>query len=240
MQSIQQQFSSNLRFILWNNRYESDAIDLIIILLESRIYSLEQSMWIRCNRSNNNSPRISDLSFGTIDVNRSNNNFPRISDLSFGTIDVNPIQSIQQQFSLNLGFILWNNRCESIQQQFFSNLGFILWNNRCESIQQQFSSNLRFILWNNRCESIQQQFSILESLIYGKKKEREEFYVAKWISTRPRAICLEEGRLRGWTAVETFLPPFRIVLSRVCNYQAGLLLGAQQRCRVGNKKKGRR
>ena len=220
MQSIQQQFSSNLRFILWNNRYESDAIDLIIILLESRIYSLEQSMWIRCNRSNNNSPRISDLSFGTIDVNRSNNNFPRISDLSFGTIDVNPIQSIQQQFSLNLGFILWNNRCESIQQQFFSNLGFIL--------------------WNNRCESIQQQFSILESLIYGKKKEREEFYVAKWISTRPRAICLEEGRLRGWTTVETFLPPFRIVLSRVCNYQAGLLLGAQQRCRVGNKKKGRR
>ena len=174
MQSIQQQFSSNLRFILWNNRYESDAIDLIIILLESRIYSLEQSMWIRCNRSNNNSPRISDLSFGTIDVNRSNNNFPRISDLSFGTIDVNPIQSIQQQFSLNLGFILWNNRCESIQQRFSSNLGFIFWNNRCESDAIDPAT----IFLESRIYPLEQSMWIdpttilLESLIYGKKKRK--------------------------------------------------------------------
>lgn len=91
---------------------------------------------------------------------------------------------------------------------------------------------------NSRCtiRSIQRQF--FSDLSFGKEKERGILCCQVDIdedSRDPRA----RGEVKGWMAVQTFLSPFRIVLSRVCNYQAGLLLGAQQRCRVGggNKKK---
>ena len=135
---------------------------------------MEQSISIRCNRSNNNSPRISDLSFGTIDVNRSSNNSPQISDLSFGTIDVidliillkSRIYPLEQSMSIRCNRS--NNNFPRISDLSFGTIDV----NPMQSIQQQFSSNLGFILWNDRCESIQQQFSILESLIYGKKKKK--------------------------------------------------------------------
>lgn len=91
---------------------------------------------------------------------------------------------------------------------------------------------------NSRCtiRSIQRQF--FSDLSFGKEKERGILCCQVDIdedSRDPRG----RGEVKGWMAVQTFLPPFRIVLSRVCNYQAGLLLGAQQHCRVegGNKKR---
>lgn len=91
---------------------------------------------------------------------------------------------------------------------------------------------------NSRCtiRSIQRQFFL--DLSFGKEKERGILCCQVDIdedSRDPRG----RGEVKGWMAVQTFLSPFRIVLSRVCNYQAGLLLGAQQHCRVegGNKKR---